>query len=207
MKIAALTLAVFLCSASSRAQTVVTNPFRVGWDVSPTATGYKLNVDGVKTDVGNTLASAPLTLANGTHTLTVSAYNGGGESGPSNPLVVALGQPTVDPACVLPLGNRAVSIFITSLQKTGSGGALSKAYLNFQVASPNSPISHMSVRSNGIDMPQGTMDGGPPSYLNAAPGLWFTVPVTPGTYLLSVLATNLYGCTNEVTSTKTVVVK
>lgn len=185
-------------------------PTTFAWDASVGATGYEVTPDGGTPIDAGANTTLTVALAEGPHTATVAAYNGAGlrsaQSSPVLAFTVAPGATIEDPACVLPLGNRAVSIFVTSLQATGSGGAGSKAYLNFQVASPNSPVTHLAVQSRGVDLPQGTMDGGPPAYLNAAPGLWFVVPSVPGTYPLSVQAKNLYGCLNTLVTTRSVVV-
>jgi hypothetical protein len=76
------------------------------------------------------------------------------------------------------------------------------ARLDFQLASPNSPVTHVAVRTNGANL--ATVDG---TALTALAGLWFPVPATKGQYVLSVLATNAYGCTNEMLTTKSVTVQ
>lgn len=198
--------------AAHAQQPIYTNPIVFQWDAPiPDAThgsaaGYRLSIDGVKTTLGLVLTST-VVLPIGSHTVVVHAFNGAGESPASSPpLTFTVGQ-VVDPACTPPLGSKAISIFVTNLQKTGSGGALSRARLDFQLASPNSPITHVAVRSNGADMPGGAQDGTAPGYLGSLAGLWFTVPSTPGTYPLSVLATNVAGCTTDLLTTRSITVQ
>lgn len=183
------------------AQEVVKAPVTFVWDASTDpALGYRLYIDGGTPTQWLTTQTDPIPLLPGAHTATVSAYNSMLEGAKSAPIAFVVQAPT-DPTCVLPLGNRAISIFVTNLQKTGSGGALSRARLDFQLASPNSPVTHVAVRTNGGDL--SFMNG---SSLESLAGLWFTVPAVSGTYKLSVLAANEYGCTNEVPTTKSVVV-
>lgn len=84
-----------------------------------------------------------------------------------------------------------MSIFVTALQRTGSGGAGSRARLDFQLLSPNSPIAQSSIRQNGADL--AVMTG---ADLTALAGMWFTLPMGPP-LKLSVLAANAYGCSRE----------
>lgn len=183
---------------------VYPSPLRFEWDASDGATGYSLILDGVKTDVGNVTTSPPIPLADGAHVVAVTAYDAPQgvirESAPSSPLAFQVGQ-IVDPNCTPPLGNRVVGIVVTQLQKTGSGGALSLARLDIRLASPNSPVTHVAIRTNGADL--AVMDG---TDLTALAGLWFQIPATSGTYPLSVRASNLYGCVNDADAKKTVTV-
>jgi hypothetical protein len=104
--------------------------------------------------------------------------------------VIAPSAAPDDPACLRPLGNRAVSIFVTKLQFTGSGGPGSQARLDFQLASPNSPITSVAIAANNTVLR--SMSG---TDVAGLAGMWFTVPTAPGIYPLEVRATNLYGCT------------
>jgi len=172
-----------------------------GVDASPDASviGYRLlsgpapgQYDRID-DVGS-VTTAPLAqLPAGVPRYVVAvAYDAAGNvSSPSNEVsgVPVPEQPASDPACVFPTGDKAVLVTVTALQKTGSGGANSKARLDFQVASPGSPVTRVQVIAG--DLVLGQMDG---TDLGALAGLWFTVPATSGTYPLSAVALNAYGC-------------
>lgn len=97
--------------------------------------------------------------------------------------------PTIDPACVAPTGAKAVQVFPTALQKTGSGGAGSRARLDFQLSSPGSPITQVQIQGGGTTIT--TVSG---ADLTNLAGAWFITPTTTGTYPLAVVATNAYGC-------------
>ncbi len=176
----------------------------VTWDANVDAVdGYRLVYGPVSkayvssVDVGKATTFVVDPLITGPQLyVAVVAYHNGLVSGPSNELVVD------NPACTPPFGHDAIAVFVTALQTTGSGGALSKARLDFQLASPNSPITHVAVRSNGATV--AAMDG---TDLTALAGLWFTVPATPGTYPLSVQAGNAFGCIIEQATTKVLTVK
>jgi hypothetical protein len=103
----------------------------------------------------------------------------------------------VDPNCVAPLGADAIAIFPTALGLTGSGGANSRAHLDLQIGSPGSPLTHIAVQTSGANIDagtDGTVDG---TNLTAFGAIWFAIPSASGTYKLSVLATNAYGCTQS----------
>jgi Fibronectin type III domain len=127
----------------------------------------------------------------------VVAVLGTAVSPPSNEVTTTI-PAGVDPACLPPLGNRAIAIFPTALQKTGSGGAGTKARLDFQLAS-QSPIISVRVVSNGTAL--ATMNG---TDLTSLAGMWFVVPTALGAYPLSITASNLFGCTQQQSTTYTV---
>jgi Fibronectin type III domain len=183
------------------------------WDANAPAenvTGYRLQygtTSGQPTvilDVGNvTTVPLPTGLVPGTaYFFTVVAYNAAGQvSAPSTEVAYtpAVVQPPPDP-CSFPLGANAVQIFPTgALNKTGSGGAGSKFFITFQAASPNSPIVYLSIRANGIDIPDsiGNADGAPNGRLTPIGSLWATMPSGPATYTFSVFARNAAGCTRD----------
>ncbi len=199
MRALVVALVVFL-SVPARAATVTAT-----WTGSPGATGYRLQYGPTSgtwptvVDVGAS-TTASLTLAPGTYFVTVVAYNATETSGPS--VEVSTTIPAVDTSCDYPLGNKAVSVFVTALQKTGSGGALSRARLDFQLASPNSPITRAAITTTG-----GELAGMTGTDLSALAGLWFTVPAALGVYPLSVSASNAYGCTRDQSTSFVVTVK
>lgn len=162
-----------------------------------TSGGYTSSVD-----VGLvTTAQVVLPLPQTHYFLAVVAYIGSQTSGFSNEVSTTTAVP-VDHSCDFPLGNRSVSIFPTYLQKTGSGGAGSRARLDFQLGSPNSPITRVSIKTNGVDLSvMGGVD------LTALAGMWFTVPAGAGTYPLAISATNVYGCSREQPTSFSVTVK
>lgn len=123
----------------------------------------------------------------------VRAYTAVGLAGPPSNEVSFLVPPVAGDPCAFPLGASAVSIFVTGrLNKTGSGGAGSRAFLSFQVASPNSPIVLLAIRANGMDVPDSVIDG---TNLRAVGSLWLTIP--PGPYTYAVYAKNAAGCSRE----------
>lgn len=189
----------------------------LAWDANPPGDGtigYRVlfgTAPGIypqTRDAGNVTEFTVESLSYATpHYLVLVAYDAQGQvSGHSNMVAhttqAAPLPPVGDPRCVPPLGNRSVSVFVTNLQLTGSRGAGSRARLDFQLASPNSPVVSVEARANGV--PVATMAG---TDLNGLAGIWFTVPTPPAAYALSVSATNAYGCTRVQPSTLVVTVK
>lgn len=147
--------------------------------------------------LGNVLA-ATVTVPDGvTAYFVVVAFIGEAISGPSNEVTATL----ADTSCVPPLGANAISIFPTNLVRTGSGGPGSRARLDFQLASPNSPITRVSIRANTTEIALLTGDN-----LTALAGLWFTMPTPRGTYPLTIQAANAVGCARVQSTEYTVVV-
>lgn len=143
-----------------------------------------------------------LTLAPNTrYFFIVKAYNAANAlSPPSNEVSWMTGADT-DP-CAYPLGAKSVSVFPTKLTTTGSGQAGSKARIDFQVGSPNSPVVRTAIRTMGADV--SVVSG---SDLSAIAGQWFTVPAAPATYNFSVAALNAAGCVREQTTTYAITVR
>jgi hypothetical protein len=104
---------------------------------------------------------------------------------------VALPGQTVDD-CAPITGRFAVSVFPTSLLKTGSGGANSKTRFDFQVASPNAPITSIVIKASGTII--AGMSG---TDLTALAGMWFPMPQS-GSYTLSITAANNQNCSRTV---------
>jgi hypothetical protein len=188
-----LTLALLLLGAVPlHAATVV-----VAWNASPSpeVTGYRVQYGTAPgiwpqvIDVGPVL-TARVPLDPGRYFFTVVAYSQTATSAPTNEVAVTIAAS--DP-CAFPLGATAVSIFVTGkLQKTGSGGPGSRAFITFQAASPNSPIVFLSVRANGVDVPDSVTDG---TTLRSVGSLWFTIP--PGLMGYAVYGKNAAGCARE----------
>jgi hypothetical protein len=185
---------------------------KVAWDPgegggSP-ATGYKIRYSDTspsgnprELDVFNTLAATiPNLDPNLAYFITVVAYDKDGNvSAPSNQVVGTPQADTIDP-CSFPLGANSVQIFPTGkLNRTGNGSAGSRAFISFQIASPNSPIVYESIRANGTDIPDSITDakGAPTGRLSAIGSLWFTIPSGPATYTFSIYAQNLAGCSRD----------
>jgi hypothetical protein len=95
--------------------------------------------------------------------------------------------------CAPVTGRYAVSVFPTSLLRTGSGGPGSKTRFDFQVASPSAPVTSVAVYADGAQL--AAMKG---DDITALAGMWFPMPPS-GTYTLSIAATNEHGCTKRVT--------
>jgi len=189
-----LGLIVLVCATSVHAATVT-----VAWNASPSpeVTGYRVQygtASGIwpmQVDVGPAL-TARVTLDPGRYFFTVVAYSQTGASAASNEVAVTILPTTTDP-CAFPLGATSVSIFVTGkLNKTGSGGPGSRAYITFQAASPNSPMVSLSIRANGVDVPDSVTEG---TNLRAIGSLWFTLP--PGPMLYAVFGKNAAGCARE----------
>jgi hypothetical protein len=188
------------------------------WDASTDGVtiGYRLfyglvpafdDNDAVKIEAGAaTSVALPIAMmqAGRLYYFRVRAYNMAGVmSPPSNEVTYLIPQAPGDP-CAPPLGVNAISIFKTGkLNKTGSGGAGSKAFITFQAASPNSPIVALSIRANGVDVPDSLTEG---SNLRAVGSLWFTIPAGPATFTFSIYGRNGAGCTRDLPTGFTVTV-
>lgn len=140
-------------------------------------------------------------LTAGTYYFIVRAINTRGFwSAPSNEVSVTIPGQTVDD-CAPVTGRYAVSVFPTSLLKTGSGGANSKTRFDFQVASPNAPITSVVIKA-GAGAVLASMTG---NDLTALAGMWFPMP-TSGTYTFNITATNSQNCSRTVSYNVPVVV-
>ncbi len=153
---------------------------------------------GVTIDAGAAI-SVPVPLAamqaGRLYYFRVRAYTAAGVLSPPSTEVAFLVPAAPGDPCAFPLGATSVSIFVTGkLNKTGSGGAGSKAFITFQAASPNSPVTFLSVRANGTDIPDSVTEG---TNLRAPGSLWFTIPPGPAMYTFSVFGRNLAGCTRD----------
>jgi chitodextrinase len=124
-----------------------------------------------------------------TYYFVVRAVNALGiASGLSNEVrATTTGQP--DDPCAPVTGRYAVSVFPSSLLKTGSGGPGSRARVLFQLGSPNAPVTTVTVSADGAPLAP-TMRG---ENLTDVPGMWFTLP-PGGTYRLEITAANNQGC-------------
>jgi len=171
------------------------------WDPTPDATGYRLyygltpGLDETGVRVETTSTSVPIAglLPGRTYYFHVRAVNAAGVSASSAEIAFQVpGVPASDP-CAFPLGATSVSVFVTGkLNKTGSGGPGSRAYVTFQAASPNSPVTFLAVRANGVDIPDSVTEG---VNLRAAGSLWFTIPPMAASY--SIVARNAAGCSRD----------
>jgi hypothetical protein len=190
-------LALLLLTASPLQAATVT----LAWDPppDPVITGYRLQygvAPGTGTwqmDVLSGVHQVTLTLAPGTYTFIAHTLAGPWVSTPTAPLTLTLtGE---DPSCTPPLGSNSIAIFPTRLTKTGSGGAGSRARLDFQVSSLNSPVTRVELRGGSLTL--SVMSG---TDLGPLAGMWFTTPSVTGVYNISVFAQNLFGCTRLVPS-------
>jgi hypothetical protein len=104
-----------------------------------------------------------------------------------------------DPTCLFPLGANAIRITPTLLTRTGSGGPGSATRLDYQVASPQSPVTSVGVYSNGVaflPQPGATNPMTGPNQGGIA-GQWFLFPTVTGTYPVTIVASNQYGCSQS----------
>jgi hypothetical protein len=189
----ALAILALLDAAPMRAQSVT-----LAWDANtePDLAGYVVQVatkaGGPYVDRLNTTATSGIVdaLSRGTtYYFVVRAIDTLGlESTFSNETSFTVpGQP--DDPCAPVTGRYAVSIFFTSLLKTGSGGPGSRTRVLFQLGSPNAPVTAITVAADTVAVAP-TMRG---ENLTDVPGSWFTMP-DHGTHQLSVTATNSQGC-------------
>lgn len=189
-------------------------------------TGYRVTVDAMRVGPDFLLQpiNGKITLpvpgqTKGPHDITVTAFGPSGET-TSLPLFFTLADPlpqgcltdgmipngyrrdattgncVPDPSCAAPLGNRVPAIFPTAFQRTGSGGSGSPAHLDFQLASPNSPITYIAViRNVGEILLLGAPVNarGTNADLTKIGSIWFQIPMT-GTFPLSLYVENAYGC-------------
>jgi len=188
-----------LAAVPVRAATVT-----VAWNPSPSpeVIGYRVQYGPTSgtwpqvVDVGPAL-TARVTLDPGRYFFTVVAYSQTGVSASSNEVAVTIPPATTADPCAWPLGATSVTVGVTGkLNKTGSGGPGSRAFITFQVFSPNSPIVFLSVRANGVDVPDSVASAtGPGDRLNSPGSLWFTIP--PGAFSYAIYARNGAGCARE----------
>src|SRR5690349_9866465 len=152
-------LALLSFAPAAEALTVAVNTpssVTMAWDASPDATQYVVQqgtqaggpyVDAAWTS-HTTETIAGLTPG-ATYFWIVRAVAGGLWSLPSNEVSITMPTgPTADD-CAPITGLYAVSVNPTSLLFTGSKGPGSLARLDFQVASPNSPITRVTVAIDG----------------------------------------------------------
>lgn len=188
---------LFTVATPLRAATVT-----LAWDANPeTVAGYRVfygesaGLEVIPVDAGTALSIGVSNLIPGVqYFFLVRAYDSAGRISPDSN-EVAYTVPVIPPndPCAFPLGATSVSIFITGkLNKTGSGGPGSKAFIMFQAASPNSPVTFLSVRANGVDLLDSITQG---SNLHAPGSLWFTLPTGPATF--SVFARNAANCARD----------
>ena len=118
---------------------------------------------------------------------TVQAVDEGGlVSGYAEPAVI---NGDVLPECAAPLGQRAIGLFAGRIVNT-TGSVGSRARLEFQVGSPGSPVTMLSVKVNDQVAKKANGDD-----LEDVGSLWFRTPTTPGTYPVVLEAFNQHGCT------------
>lgn len=197
-------LVFLLLAAPVRAANVTAS-----WDANTdSAIGYRLfygltsGDQAVMVEAGAATTATAMALVPGTrYFFVVKAYDALGNISPPSNEVSFLVPSEADP-CAYPLGSKAVSIFPTKLTTTGSGGAGSKARVDFQVGSPNAPVIRAAVRTMGADLV--VMTG---TDLSPLAGMWFTVPAAPNVYPLSISASNAFGCTREQTTTYSLTVR
>lgn len=210
--IAVLTLLGMAGGAEALTVSIVTpTSVSMAWESSPDAAQYVVQqavhaggpyADAVWT-IGKETTETVSGLAPGvTYYWTVRSVGANGLwSGPSNEVSITMPTgPTADD-CAPVTGMYAVSVFPTSLLLTGSKGPGSKARLDFQLASPNSPINRVIVAIDGaivtpvMGCPTEAIDCG--AVMTDLAGKWFTMPPS-GNHLLTVTAANKKGCTKTV---------
>lgn len=166
----------------------------LAWDPAlptDTVTGYRVlwgtdsaNPNNQQEILGKVSQAIVTLSSSGTYFFEVEAENGMAVSGPSNEVTTTINIPT---ECTLPLGAQAVSIFITQfLASTPNVGTRASTY--FQLAS-QTDVTDIHVELGGQVWSKrltGTDSG----------AIWFTAPLTPGTYPFAIVASNQYGCTS-----------
>ena len=113
-----------------------------------------------------------------------------------NTAILAQGSITLPfiarPDCELPFGSNSISIFPTSLTKTGNGVQNSRAHIDFQAASVNSFIVGFQVHLGGTLVAH--LIG---SSLTDVGSIWFTMPNISGSWPLLITAVNQAGCSTS----------
>lgn len=192
-----LTIALLSLAARVEAQTA---SVALAWDANtePDLTGYIVQVGDAaggpyhdRVTTAFTTATVDGLQAGSTYYFVVRATDLIGlMSTPSNEVKATIpGLPPPVDECAPVTGRYAVSIFFTSLLKTGSGGPGSRARVLFQLASPNAPVTTVTVTADGAALAP-TMRG---ENLTDVPGSWFTMPGL-GTHQLAVTAANSQNC-------------
>jgi hypothetical protein len=148
---------------------------------------------------------APLPAAAlGTHTLVLlTTLNGVTSAASAPPITIRLETttppPTVDPKCVFPTGNSAVTIFVTRYQV-----AALKATLYFQLGQSISPVNEISLflrPTSGPDVPAAPPIKG--ERLDDVGAAWFTMP-TSGIYRVGITVKNAAGCSATIITNNTI---
>lgn len=195
--------ALTLLPVSARTSVVLQAPraVTIQWDASADArtVGYRVHWGGAPgvyvqdADAGNALTwtSPPL---DGQQFFAVTSYDSGGLDGSYSNEVADPSVIVVPGDCDPPLGAHAVSIFITKLENT-TGSVGSQARLNFQLGSPNSPITALTVQVDGVTVDQPVTGAN----LTKTGGIWFTTPSVAGTYPVTLTAANAAACTTIAT--------
>lgn len=190
-----VTLAVLL--ALSRLTVIqAAGPVTVAWDAVTGVSGYNVRygtASGQETtvvDAGGVTQWTSPSLPAGTYYFTVTSYTPTAESLPSAEVNTLTGPFAPATNCVPPLGAQAVSIFITSQPKATTGAVGSKFHVDYQLGSPNSPVTSLVSQINGVN----TDPASTGTDLTRFSGLWFTAPTTAGTYPVTITATNTAGC-------------
>lgn len=177
------------------------------WDPNTdSTTGYQVlygpmaGTEATTVDVGN-VTSARLVLAPGPYFFVVKAYNALGKvSGPSNEVSYQV-VPAADPRCLFP-GDRSVLIFVTGKLVAGSGGPGSQTRIDYNLGSPNSPVTHVAIVDAGLEITK----GGDGLDVSAFGAIWFVIPKASGVHVFNITARNDYGCTATVPANHSVVV-
>lgn len=178
----------------------------MAWEASPDATQYVVqqapHADGPYADAvwtSQTTETVAGLLPGATYYWVVRAVNSANQwSGPSNIVSITMPTgPTIDD-CRPFVGTFAVGVTPTSLLLTGNKGPGTQARLDFQVASPNSPVNRITIAIDGVIVlpvmgcPTEAVDCG--AVMTPLAGYWFSLPAS-GAHLLTVTAANRKGCT------------
>lgn len=171
------------------------NTVVVAWDASitPGVTGYRLVWGTIQGDYqhvvevpGGQMLQGTLTFPGpGTYYISVEAENVNVLSDPASP--VSFTVAAIPPECTLPLGAQAVSGVITNIRPNNQNLG-TDVFIGFKLASLSAVTDIHIVMGGQVwsTSLSGVRSG----------GIYFTAPLTPGTYNPSVFATNSYGCSS-----------
>ncbi len=200
-----MTIAAAILLAASMHLTIDAQAGAIGlaWDPNPPEnkiTGYTVGVADVDVAGGCSARWTEYDAGNVTefrfpagtidltkpHCFGARAYRADGER--SDYATIVFTPTATDVLCAPPFGTKAVQLFAGRVVGT-TGSVGSRAYLQFQIASPGALVQTLSV-TVGSDAPR-TVAG---QDLLDIGSVWFRAPAAPGTYPITLEAINAAGC-------------
>jgi hypothetical protein len=184
------------------------SPATFAWTPATTgtpATGFRLNIDGAVTDMGNVTQSPPMSIAIGQHRATVAAYapadTGGLNYSPESvPLDFIIDQPPPPPG---PCDGHPVTIQVVDYTNSVKVGA--RGHISFNLTNPF-PITQVQVRIT--DQAAGVLIGSQiaGSDLRDVGAMNFNVPRNAASYFIGIYAVDNSNCIGQTTTPRTLTV-